>query len=98
MSHSIEKDLVPKVAAKYGWSKEVAEQKIRGVQEILSLKHPVDAIEFLMSAVVEPIICDGCNVPPPREHRCHVSKSVIRGKQTNRQCQCPGCFAQTNLK
>jgi hypothetical protein len=92
MAHSVEGDLVPKVAAKYGWSIEVAEAKIRKVQEILHLMHPIDAIEFLLATIINPVICDGCNVRGNWEHRCHGTRSVVAGEQTNKQCQCPDCF------
>jgi hypothetical protein len=97
MSHSVEQDYVPKIAAKYGWSMEVAEAKIRRVQEILQLKHSIDAIEFLLATVLNPIICDGCNVNPLWEHRCHGARSVVQGEQINRQCQCPDCFVVNEL-
>ena len=54
MAHSVEEEVVPKVAAKYGWSEEVARTKIRKVQEILNLKHPIDAIEFLLATIINP--------------------------------------------
>lgn len=92
MAYSVEKEKVPIVAAKYGWSEEVARQKIRRVQEILHLMHPIDAIEFLLATRPKPIICDGCNVNPLWEHRCHDRKSVVQGEQTSKQCQCPECF------
>ena len=97
MAFSIERDKVPLIAAKYGWTLEVAEQKIRRTQEILCLMHPIDAIEFLLATVVQPVICDGCNVLGPWEHRCHGARSVVQGEQTNRQCQCPDCFVVDKL-
>lgn len=96
MAHSVEKDLVPKVAAKFGWSEGVTEAKIRKTQQILNLMAPIDAIQFLL-ATVQPIICDGCNVRGSWEHRCHGRKSVVQGEQTGKQCQCPDCFVVNEL-
>lgn len=39
----------------------------------------------------KPIICDGCNVRHPFEHRCHGSRAMVMGRQTNRSCQCTDC-------
>lgn len=100
MSHSVEEDAVPKIAAKYGWSEEVTRAKIRKAQEILHLVHPIDAVEFLLAAIPtipNPVICDGCNVRSPWEHRCHGTRSVVQGEQTNKQCQCPDCFVVNEL-
>jgi len=37
------------------------------------------------------IICDGCNVREPFEHRCHGERSVVLGQHTNKPCECPEC-------
>lgn len=42
-------------------------------------------------AVSPSIICDGCNVTAPFEHRCHGSRSMVRGEQTGLPCECPMC-------
>ncbi len=97
MAHSVEEDAVPKIAAKYGWSAEVTRAKIRRTQEILGLMHPIDAVEFLLETVVNPVICDGCVFHLPSDHRCHGPKSVVLGEQTNKQCQCPDCFVVNKL-
>lgn len=97
MAHSVEEDKIPQVAAKYGWTLEVARTKVRKVQEILHLMHPIDAIEFLLATIINPVICDGCNVRGNWEHRCHGRRSVVQGEQTNKQCQCPDCFVVNEL-
>lgn len=97
MAHSVEEDAIPTIAAKYGWDAETTRRKIRKTQEILQLKYPIDAVEFLLATVVAPVICDGCNVRPPFEHRCHGQRSVVRGEQTDKKCQCPDCFVMNNL-
>jgi len=38
-----------------------------------------------------PIICDGCNVREPWEHRCHGSNAYINGECTTMPCACPDC-------
>lgn len=96
MAQSVEEDKISQVAAKYGWNIEVAGEKIRKVQEILHLTQP-NAIEFLLATIINPVICDGCNVNPLWEHRCHGRKSVVRGEQTGKQCQCPDCFVINEL-
>ncbi len=40
------------------------------------------------------IICDGCNVREPFEHRCHGYSSVVYGEQTNKICGCRECREQ----
>lgn len=37
------------------------------------------------------LICDGCNVRPPWEHRCHEGNAWVRGEKTGRPCQCDEC-------
>lgn len=37
------------------------------------------------------VICDGCAVRDGYEHRCHGDKSMIRGEQTNKPCECHEC-------
>jgi hypothetical protein len=39
------------VATRHGWDTETAKKKISRVQEILVLKSPQDAIDFLLSAI-----------------------------------------------
>lgn len=34
------------------------------------------------------VICDGCNVPPPHEHRCHAHQAQVSGMPTGQACQC----------
>jgi hypothetical protein len=36
-------------------------------------------------------LCDGCNVRPPWEHRCHGSSATVRGESTGRPCSCDEC-------
>lgn len=38
-----------------------------------------------------PVICDGCNVREPFEHRCHGEQSVVMGEQTGKPCECQPC-------
>lgn len=38
------------------------------------------------------IICDGCNVNPPWEHRCHGDRAMVLGEQTEFPCECPECL------
>jgi hypothetical protein len=39
-----------------------------------------------------PIICDGCNVRHPFEHRCHRTHITILGERTKLNCQCNLCL------
>jgi len=39
----------------------------------------------------ENVICDGCNVRDPWEHRCHGKEAVVREEQTYKPCECPRC-------
>lgn len=41
--------------------------------------------------IIEPIICDGCNIREPFEHKCHGKNAIVRGEQTNRSCECQVC-------
>lgn len=38
------------------------------------------------------IICDGCNVRDPFEHRCHGSNSYVRGERVGLPCECWQCL------
>jgi hypothetical protein len=37
------------------------------------------------------IICDGCNVRAPFEHRCHGRNAYVRGERTGKACDCQEC-------
>lgn len=38
------------------------------------------------------MICDGCNVHKPHEHRCHGLNTITRfGDILSTACECPGC-------
>ena len=37
------------------------------------------------------IICDGCNVNKPWEHRCHEENAYVGGEKTNKPCECAEC-------
>lgn len=39
----------------------------------------------------EPVICDGCAVREPWEHKCHGTNIVVRGEHTTKNCECPRC-------
>ena len=80
------------VARKHGWTPEIARQKIERTQEILQVD-PQDAVAFLLEQFLpNKIICDGCNVNLPHEHRCHGNRSVVRGERMDKPCQCLDCF------
>ncbi len=40
---------------------------------------------------MDSVICDGCNVREPFEHRCHGYRSVVRGESTDKICECKDC-------
>ncbi len=78
-----------------GWDTDMSRQKIIKTQQILRLRTVADAITFLLLQYIEGrtlTICDGCNVRPPFEHRCHGSRAVVRGEQTGEPCRCVECF------
>lgn len=37
------------------------------------------------------LICDGCNVRWPHEHRCHGDQARVDGEPTEGPCECPDC-------
>jgi hypothetical protein len=37
------------------------------------------------------VICDGCNVALPHEHRCHGENAQMAGMPVNKPCNCPIC-------
>ena len=43
------------------------------------------------------LICDGCNVREPFEHRCHGSRMQVRGENVSGACECEGCSPMPNL-
>lgn len=47
--------------------------------------------EFNPLAVRDDIICDGCNVNEPHEHKCHIHNIVVRGEFTDFNCECIPC-------
>ncbi|MBP6910918.1 hypothetical protein KBC03_05005, partial [Patescibacteria group bacterium] len=43
-------------------------------------------------------ICDGCNVFPPHEHRCHHGSMYIKDQPVkDAYCDCPGCRESETL-
>lgn len=41
------------------------------------------------------IICDGCNVKSPHEHRCHGKDRItVLGEPRNSACECEACNKQ----
>jgi hypothetical protein len=40
----------------------------------------------------EPLICDGCRVREPHEHRCHVFPVLVDGEEVREVCQCRECY------
>jgi NTP pyrophosphatase (non-canonical NTP hydrolase) len=50
---------------------------------------PVEAGASTEGAIM--IICDGCNVRDPWEHRCHGSNAYVRGERTGLPCECHQC-------
>ena len=51
----------------------------------------INDLRTMLRMLEAPIICDGCNVKPPFEHRCHGNRSVIAGKHTGQTCECKDC-------
>jgi hypothetical protein len=37
------------------------------------------------------VICDGCNVRPPFEHRCHEDRPHVNGALVEGRCECDLC-------
>jgi len=37
------------------------------------------------------MICDGCNVREPHEHRCHEDRCTVGGEFVEGTCECPEC-------
>lgn len=84
------------VGEKFSWGWEVALKKMEKTQEILGLKSLYEAGQFLLEQN-QPLICDGCNVRTPWEHRCHGERAQVRGEPTGKRCQCAECFVGENL-
>lgn len=38
------------------------------------------------------VICDGCNVREPWEHRCHGSNAYVSGERVGKPCECRDCI------
>ncbi len=82
------------ILERLGWNEEEAKLKILRTQEILGLDVN-EAIRFLLYEVitgVKIVICDGCDVEQPFEHRCHNERAVVRGEQKDEKCLCVNCF------
>lgn len=47
-----------------------------------------------MSESTPQIICDGCNVRPPHEHKCHGDECQVKGVSVGLACECPLCVNQ----
>jgi hypothetical protein len=44
--------------------------------------------------MTKPLLCDGCNVSVPFEHRCHGRNAFVRGERTGQPCECSECMGQ----
>jgi hypothetical protein len=68
---------------------------ICGQEYFGGLGHPGCSGFPKQASVPEPkpklLICDGCNVRPPFEHRCHGDRAFVRGEATGKSCQCEDC-------
>lgn len=51
----------------------------------------LQAITGGLASQPSPVICDGCNVRSPHEHRCHGDDAWVCGRATGQPCQCPPC-------
>ena len=92
--------IIDAVAEKYGWRPEDVKKKIVRTVEIMQLKTVNSAITFLLYSFIPEsltILCDGCNVNRPFEHRCHRGRAMVNGEQTGRPCQCAECFVVEHL-
>lgn len=86
------------LAKKHGWEIETTRQKISRAQEILGLS-VVGAVSFLMEVYIpaeRQVICDGCRVALPHEHRCHGRLARVGGEPSG-PCQCVECFVGNHL-
>src|SRR3989344_9252547 len=75
---------------KYGLDEENTRAMVRRTGEILCIDS-TNAVTFMVSTILNPsqvTICDGCKVRKPFEHRCHGSRSMVRGEQSGKPCQC----------
>jgi hypothetical protein len=51
---------------------------------------PVETV-MALAREFKMIICDGCNVRAPFEHRCHEDNVLVNGEKTGKPCECPIC-------
>ena len=48
----------------------------------------------VINPIIKPIICDGCNVNEPFEHRCHgEGRIMVRGDVIDGACECTTCVS-----
>jgi len=84
----------------HDWDSEVARMAIGRTMKILELNNANDAISFLVYRWipgVSLVVCDGCNVNLPFEHRCHGDRAMVSGEQTGKPCRCVDCFVVEHL-
>ncbi len=97
MAVTVSDDKLFAIGQKYRWDVETVRRKIARTQEIL-FPETADAVAFLLETMSgKRLICDGCNVRVPFEHRCHGIRSEVNGVQTGRQCECDDCFVVNEL-
>lgn len=44
------------------------------------------------------VVCDGCRVKFPFEHRCHGENAFVLGFATGKPCECPTCVNKAAKK
>lgn len=45
----------------------------------------------------DPLICDGCAVASPHEHRCHGLNAHVMGENTGQSCECLACASDEEI-
>ena len=81
----------------YNWDRDMVIKKIAETQTLLGLPSLNDAINFITGLNKKAIICDGCNVRKPWEHRCHREHALVMDKSANHRCECADCFVVFEL-
>lgn len=87
------------LAKKRGWTVEEVKEKIAKTCQILHL-NVESSIRFLADTYLDDkqkVICDGCRVTAPFEHRCHGERVQVAGESVAGSCQCVECFVGNKL-
>jgi len=96
----VPEDKLKQLSDRYGWDRNKAIKKIREAQRVrprLAMFSEGVADFLLGIGEKSQLLCDGCNVRHPHEHRCLGIQAKFADEKTGQRCHCADCFVVREL-